>query len=581
MFLTLQFPLLDYRYLKVEPNRIERPNWPEPGDDERLRYFGEIFSRNNPYLGPWDDEKKYCNARSVINFCGMEENHFFKNLHDGPSASRILFRRFQSDGKCMGKFEVGFNDSFEDQVAAGDFNAVGTAEAIMAHVRQYLLCPVKIKVGSRLSEFTPFIDSGDDMMAAYFWATQKGKKTFRSTEIYHEAESCEPVVLLHMDISKVDISGLNFQLVELPELPAEGIKLYAGFTTYVLKDRHYNLKTWIIATNSDTDKLGVSPNDFRNYNNTLRYLRINLLRTHVEVILQKKLLQALGRERAGKSLQDVATRERIYFYLHKIWLNLSRINRNKLSQTRLVQTAFDLDASYFGSYDLEGQIAELEEFKKWLQKDGINDKNGQVEKYVDESKAQLEKEKAEKKNQKTVFISYNHGDAETADLLKQKLEENNISVILDSASMKAGTKIYDFIISSIKTTDATLSLISVKSLSSGWVNIELAGSLKFKEFFEEKKFIGCYLDKDFFDDGFVDKIGDTIQDKLDALNPLFEKRRNRNMLTTDLDDSRTKLINLQHNLPPIVAYLRDVKNVDVRKEVFEQNFPEVLQSLKD
>jgi hypothetical protein len=73
MFITIQFPLFDYRYMKADPRRTEKLNWSDAGrnGNNRVRYFGEIFDRKTPYLGPWDDEKKYCNARSVINLCGL------------------------------------------------------------------------------------------------------------------------------------------------------------------------------------------------------------------------------------------------------------------------------------------------------------------------------------------------------------------------------------------------------------------------------------------------------------------------------------------------------------------------------
>ncbi len=65
MFITLQFPLFDNRYLQPSFNRTERPKWPTPAEDDKIRYFGQILNRTSEYLGPWDDEKKYCNARAL------------------------------------------------------------------------------------------------------------------------------------------------------------------------------------------------------------------------------------------------------------------------------------------------------------------------------------------------------------------------------------------------------------------------------------------------------------------------------------------------------------------------------------
>ncbi len=581
MFITLQFPLFDYRYIKAQPNRTDRPNWPEPGDNDRIRYFGEIFGRNKPYLGPWDDEKKYCNARSVINLCGMGEEHFYKKFFDSPAKTRILFRRFQSDGKCMAKFEIGLNDDFEHDPALQNADAATTAATIDQQIQQYLLCPVKIKIGNRLSHYVPLADAGDELNSAYYWATHKGEKSFTLQDIRHEAESCEPVLLLQLDVSKIDVSAMQLQLVDVPGLSANGMQLFCRYTSYRIGPRSYNLKTWIIATNNDYDKNSILPGDFEFYNKTLRYLRINLLRIHVEIILQKKLLEAFSRAATAVVLQDTATRDRLYLYLHKIWLNLSGIKRNKLPQEKLVQTAFSLDASYFGSAGIDEQMNVLNDYKEWLKTPGVNDKNGQVKKYVEDNAADLQQKKAAAANEITVFISYNHADEATAVLLKQKLLDNNIQVILDSKSMRAGTKIEDFIKDSIKNSNATLSIVSVRSLTSGWVSIETEKTLNFKEFFDDKKFIACYLDKEFFEINFVDRVTDDIGEKIKVIEALYKKYFKKRLPTTDLDYEKNRLLMLEKNLPDTVQYLRQIKCIDIRPEQFDQNFPGLLQALKN
>ncbi len=581
MFITLQFPLFDYRYIQANPNRTERPNWPEPGGNDRLRYFGEIFNRTKPYLGPWDDEKKYCNARSVINLCGMGDDHFYKMFFKSPAQTRILFRRFQSDGKCMAKFEIGLNDDFEKSPALQNADAATTAKSIDEQIQKYLLCPVKIKIGNKLSDYTALADAGDELNSAYYWATQKGKKTFSIKDIQHQAESCEPVLLLQLDVSKIDVSAMQLQHVDIPGLTAEGMALFCRYTPYRIGKRNYNLKTWVIATNNGYDKTAVMPGEFSDYNNTLRYLRINLLRIHVEIILQKKLLDVLSRASTAPLLQDAATRNRLYQYLHKIWLNLSGIQRNKQPQQQLVQTAFALDATHFGSAGIDDQVALLADYKDWLQNLQATDKNEQVKKYVEENTAELEQKKAATANNITVFISYNHTDEITAGTLKKKLEENNIAVILDSASMPAGTKIEQFIKDSIKNSSATISIVSVHSLTSGWVSIETEKTLNFMDFFDDKKFIACYLDKEFFDITYVDKATDAIGEKVKVIRALYKKYDKKNIPTTDLDAEKNRLLMLEKNLPDTVAYLRKIKCIDIRPEQFEGSFPELMKALKN
>src|SRR4051812_10787601 len=164
MFITLQFPLFDHRHLLADASRTEKPEWPTPMEQDRIRYFGEIITRNKDtkkeYKGPWDDEKKYCNARSVIDLCGTGKQHFYKQLHQSNSHSRIAFRRFQSDGKCLAKFEIGFNDEFEDTLDTSALNGQNLSDLLYAHIGKYLLCPVKIRVGIKLMDFVPLINAG-------------------------------------------------------------------------------------------------------------------------------------------------------------------------------------------------------------------------------------------------------------------------------------------------------------------------------------------------------------------------------------------------------------------------------------
>ena len=73
---------------------------------------------------------------------------------------------------------------------------------------------------------------------------------------------------------------------------------------------------------------------------------------------------------------------------------------------------------------------------------------------------------------KNVFISYNHNDADAARALKEKLQAQGINVVIDIEKIAAGQDIKEFIERSITDTDATISVISKKSLLSSWVAME-------------------------------------------------------------------------------------------------------------
>ncbi len=579
MFITLQFPLFDYRYIKANPNRPEKPRWQEPGENERIRYFGNIFGRNIPYNGPWDDEKKYCNARSVINTCGMGEEHFYKLLFNAPAQSRIYFRRFQSDGKCMARFDVGFNDHFEEILAKENPAPQAVADAIYNQVRRYLLCPVKIKTGNKLSAFVPLAASGGRLRSAYYWATNPGKKTFADKDIDNAVDSCEPAVLLQLDASKLDLSAMQMEKVELPGIPGDELQLYYQYIPYKIGNNNYKIKAWIICTNGAPGTNPALPNEFGQYNKNIRYLRINLLRIHTEIILQNKLTAALSTTDEAYKIKDAATRDRLYPYLHKIWLNLSEIKRNNQPQDKLVQISFALNETYYGGPGIDEQLELLSYYEEWLKTLTLNTKNEQVKDAVQKNKTALQKKKRSQARKKTVFISYNHADEDTAAMLKKKLLKKNITVILDSDTMIGGTGIDDFITQSIKRSQATISIISTNSLSSGWVGIETLNTLNFKRFFPEKKFIPCYIDTGFFDDkNFTD---DTLKKLKKKINDLKKRILQRDGSSEELDAEKNRLDDLYSNLPKIMKHLKINLCIDIRPEKIKENFPKVLEALEN
>lgn len=580
MFITLQFPLFDYRFFKADPNKTERPKWPEPGSKDRVRYFGEILGRNKKYLGPWDDEKKYCSAGSVLNFCGLKDVHFFKSLYSDPYHARILFRRFQSDGRCMAKFEVGFSDHLRNRATAEASGKGISSHDFYKYIERYLLCPVKIKIGSRLSDYLPLVDAGEKLRDAYYWATTKGKKSFDTKDVQHQAEACEPVLLIQLRAGEINPDQLSAQKVDMPFLGKEGIALYCTHVSYAIGRRKYHLKTWMIITADDASN-SLYSGQFRAYNQTVRYLRINLLRIHVETCMQKKLIETFGTTDEAFQIKDAMVRDRLYFYLHKILLNLTNIQRNDQPQTALVEAAFRLDEYYYGSMRIEDQVKVLDEYKAWLKELDFTPKNQQVLGYIQKSAGELKDQQNQRPEDWVVFISYNHEDETTAALLKEKLEQERITVILDSASMQAGTVIKDFISKSIRRSGAILSIVSVNSLTSGWVAVETINAMFIKDFFPDKKFIACCLDTCFMEDDFTEKANMKIDRRIAEIKALAKSRSNTAMRSTDIDDEWRRLENLRLKLPDIITCLKNDLGIDITEKNFNDNFPKILEAIRN
>ena len=80
-------------------------------------------------------------------------------------------------------------------------------------------------------------------------------------------------------------------------------------------------------------------------------------------------------------------------------------------------------------------------------------------------------------NMKSVFLSYSHKDAATANKLKRVLISNDINVQIDTDLMSVGSDINDFVRQSILNTDYTVSIVSKHSLLSAWVAMETISTL--------------------------------------------------------------------------------------------------------
>ena len=107
----------------------------------------------------------------------MEDIHFHKSLQLEWSA-KILFRRFQSDGRFLAKFEFGFFDNFESTLNPGVLTDGELKKLLYQHINQYLLCPVKVKKGSRkfdkknrYTDFIPLVHTGNALASYYYWST--------------------------------------------------------------------------------------------------------------------------------------------------------------------------------------------------------------------------------------------------------------------------------------------------------------------------------------------------------------------------------------------------------------------------
>jgi ribonuclease HII len=181
--------------------------------------------------------------------------------------------------------------------------------------------------------------------------------------------------------------------------------------------------------------------------------------------------------------------------------------------------------------------------------------------------------------EKTVFISYNHHDIEIANRLKEKLNAENIKVLIDSENMQAGEDIKEFIEKCVRETDSTISLVSATSLLSAWVAMESINTFYHEKSNTNKKFIACFVTEDFFKRNFTDEALDHIDAEIKEIQSLITSRMEKNRSIRDLQNELTRMTELRNNMDEIVRRLRESLCIDIRDEKLESNFSKITSAV--
>ena len=185
---------------------------------------------------------------------------------------------------------------------------------------------------------------------------------------------------------------------------------------------------------------------------------------------------------------------------------------------------------------------------------------------------------APKPSGKTVFISYNHGDSLVAREVCSYLERNGLDVILDQDDMAAGRSIMEFIQESIKKADAVVSIVSAKSLASGWVGQESVASI-YAVWLADKKFIPVTLDNVAFDIDFQITATEHLVQKIEELKAKIKKLESLEVDAPGARDDLNRMVELKNNLGKIIQRFTSVLMLDISGGNFESSMKRVLAAL--
>lgn len=180
---------------------------------------------------------------------------------------------------------------------------------------------------------------------------------------------------------------------------------------------------------------------------------------------------------------------------------------------------------------------------------------------------------------KGVFLSYSTADRPAALKLKNGLERFGVAVKIDSETVELGQQFCDFIRDSIRTTGATVVVVSENSLLSDWVALEVSVSLMDRDLWNKRAFVACYLDEGFLDDGFQLRATQTISEKIDKLEALARAHAEQKIDTNALDAKKRRLYKLKSVLGELLGHLRETLCLDIREQGFDTNLQRLVEKL--
>jgi hypothetical protein len=180
MLILVQFPLVDARrFLSDKTGRLERPTWPTPlpfPDRPRrriaaaaipapisnpahptlehpaqkieydfIRSFGVVRQRKLGPITGWAGESLFCDLKNLLRFHRTPPEVAFRDTNGWTLKIRGAQRRFFTDGRAMGRFEVGFRLSWAAPAgAAAQQTPVVPPEGVAQIVRFVMEAPMSI-----------------------------------------------------------------------------------------------------------------------------------------------------------------------------------------------------------------------------------------------------------------------------------------------------------------------------------------------------------------------------------------------------------------------------------------------------
>lgn len=272
VFSIIYFPFVDARSFVIgNTNRLSQPDWLDSGAERKqfIRSFGKMGERHRGGIQGWPCENVVCDAKRALRFDG------YPVLMRPPLPNtrlRCVFRRAWTDGKALGRFEIGLalNETSHD-----GFRGVNLGALVAGLFR----IPVLVPNGDGTHNKSQLLEAGRSLANLYLsGTTQLDSGNLRLLERWW-VQAGAPLVILEYNIRDTASLPSSSRVVKVwheSDITLSHCRVQVGGS---------RVGVWFMGINPKSDR------------DLLRRVRLNLVRLHTEREGLKLVLRMLGQRR--------------------------------------------------------------------------------------------------------------------------------------------------------------------------------------------------------------------------------------------------------------------------------------------
>lgn len=317
VFIVVQFPIADMRdFLDYNTFKLNAPCLPFiiPFRQEFIRCFGPLKNRYNQD-GVEYCETVYSRANRALRIPDLG-TYKLGRKHDGFIPTCVFRRFFANNETC--KIEIGFKNIEKYKFYKSPLDGMEFLNLLI----ELMEIPARIPSDNHNSISHKLKDTGEELSSLYLHATTKYPLPQDKELEKSWIQTGNPMILVEYDIN--EIVKLPKTMINIDSIDKFGIKL--SHTILYSKNSNTKIRVWLIGKSFNTNK------------DTVRKLRLNLLRLNAEQECLKQVLNFIQRKKIVVIPYSDAT-DRLQDYINTAIRNISKSQRYGIPNNEIVEVS--------------------------------------------------------------------------------------------------------------------------------------------------------------------------------------------------------------------------------------------------